>query len=124
MTSCKKIYYIEDDGNLSELMKTQLEKLGYEVCGSAQTAPAGIAGIQKCNPDLVLVDIELQGKPDGLAIGNYLISKTDIPFIYVTAHDENQMLAQARQTIPDGFLLKPFDMRQLKVAIEMANRVD
>jgi CheY-like chemotaxis protein len=124
MTSCKKIFYIEDDRSLSELMKTQLEKLGYEVCGFANTAPAAIAGIQKCNPDMVLVDIELQGKPEGLAIGNYLISKTDIPFIYVTAHDEKQMLAQARQTIPDGFLLKPFDMRQLKVAIEMANRLD
>jgi DNA-binding response OmpR family regulator len=124
MAPYKNIFFVEDDGNVAHLLKKQLDVLGYTVCGCANNAQTAIAGIQKSNPDLVLVDIELQGKPEGFAIGDYLISKTDIPFIYVTGHDDNKVLAQARQTIPDGFLLKPYDMRQLKVAIEMAHRVD
>lgn len=124
MTPSRNIFCVEDDGNLADLLKTQLNVMGYNACGFADNAQAAIAGIEKSNPDLVLVDIELRGKQEGFEIGNYLNSKTDIPFIYVTGHDDKKILAQARQTIPDGFLLKPFDMRQLKVAIEMANRID
>jgi CheY-like chemotaxis protein len=122
MAPYRKIFCVEDDGNVAHLLKKQLDVLGYNVCGVANNAQTAIAGIEKYHPDLVLVDIELQGKQEGLAIGDYLISKTDIPFIYVTGHDDNLVLRQARQTIPDGFLLKPYDMRQLKVAIEMAHR--
>jgi CheY-like chemotaxis protein len=124
MAPYKNIFCVEDDGNVAHLLKSQLNVLGYSVCGHADNAATAIAGIRKSNPDLVLVDIELQGRLEGFAIGDYLISKTDIPFIYVTGHDEKKMLDQARQTIPDGFLLKPYDLRQLKVAIEMAHRVD
>lgn len=100
----KNIFCVEDDANVAHLLKNQLDVLGYHVCGFANNAQTAIAGIQKSNPDLVAVDIELQGRPEGFAIGDYLISKTDIPFIYVTGHDEKKTLEQARQTIPDGFL--------------------
>jgi DNA-binding response OmpR family regulator len=117
-----KIFCVEDDTGLMELLKIQLEELGFCFCGSSDNAQGAIAGIQKNNPNLVLVDIELHGKFDGLIIGDYLVSKTDIPFIYLTGHDDDPVLKAAKKTIPDGFLLKPFDIKQLRAAIQMSDR--
>ncbi len=117
-----KIFYIEDDPQLADLLDIRLKKLGYSVCGHADNAGTAMAAIQTSRPDLALLDIELQGRYDGLAIGDYLLANTDIPFVYMTGHDDMKVLEQARKTVPDGFLLKPFDDRQLRVAIEMALR--
>ena len=122
MTSPLKIFYLEDDKQLSELLDLRLKKLGYHVCGHVDNASMAVDAIKTSKPDLALLDIELQGKFDGLAIGDYLLSNTDIPFVYMTGHDDEPILEQARRTVPDGFLLKPFDDRQLRVAVEMAIR--
>jgi CheY-like chemotaxis protein len=122
MTHPLKIYYIEDDEQLGTLLENQLIELGHHVCGHADNAYDAMSGIKTDKPDLALVDIELHGRMEGLMIGDYLVSNTDIPFIYMTGHDEGTILEQARRTIPDGYLLKPFDHRQLKVAVEMALR--
>jgi CheY-like chemotaxis protein len=122
MTRPLKIYYIEDDEHLATLLDTQLKELGHLICGHADNAYDAMAGIKTGKPDLALVDIELHGRLEGLAIGDYLVSNTDIPFIYMSGHDERTILEQARRTIPDGYLLKPFDDRQLRVAVEMALR--
>jgi len=124
MKQHKKVFCVEDNQQVAGLLKNQLEALGYLVCGIADNAPDAVAGIGKSQPDIALIDIELHGKFEGLDIGDFLVSKTDIPFIYLTAHDEPKILEKARKTIPDGFLLKPFDHRQLHVAIEMAHRID
>ncbi|WP_321505587.1 response regulator [uncultured Methanoregula sp.] len=113
---------MEDDTILSELEKILLEKLGYHVCGHADNARDAITGIQKKNPDLVLLDIELHENYEGILVGDFLNSKTNIPFIYVSGHDDKLTIEKARKTVPDGFLLKPFNDSQLRVAIEMAVR--
>jgi len=117
-----KIYYMEDDRELAELLDLRLKQLGYEVCGKADCIDKAIKDIPECKPDLALLDIELNGKFEGLAVGDYLLSNTEIPFVYMTGHDDDAILEQARRTVPDGFLLKPFDDRQLRVAVEMALR--
>ncbi len=117
-----KIFCVEDTAELMELLKIQLKDLGFCVCGCSDNAQGAIAGIQKSKPNLVLIDIELNGKFDGVIIGDYLVSKTDIPFIYITGHDDDAVLKSARKTVPDGFLLKPFDAKQLRAAITMADR--
>jgi CheY-like chemotaxis protein len=117
-----KIFYMEDDNQLAELLDIRLRKLGYAVCGHADNAGSAVAAIQTSNPDIALLDIEMRGRNEGLAIGDYLLNNTDIPFVYMTSHDELTVLEQARRTVPDGFLLKPFDDRQLRVAVEMALR--
>jgi len=119
-----KVFCVEDDHNVAKVLEQQLEYLGYKVCGIAKNAPAALEGIGKSNPDFALVDIELEGNLGGLDVGNFLITETDIPFVYMTAHEEQEVLDKARQTLPDGFLLKPFDTRQLRVAMVMAQRVD
>jgi DNA-binding NarL/FixJ family response regulator len=79
-----------------------------------------VAGIGKSRPDIVLVDIGLNGKPEGLEIGSFLGSRTDIPFIYVSGQDNPEILENARKTLPDGYLMKPFDRTDLKQALETA----
>ena len=117
-----RIFCVEDDSESFDLMVIQLNRMGHAVCGRAGDASDAIAGISKTNPDLVLLDIELQGTLEGLVVGEHLIAKTDVPFVYLTGHDDEQILEQAKATVPDGFLLKPFNEHQLRVAIEMAMR--
>jgi CheY-like chemotaxis protein len=117
-----RIFYVEDDPTFSDLVTNKLEKLGYNVCGHAENAKDAIEGIGKSAPDLVLLDIELHGTYDGITVGDFLVSKTDIPFVYTSGHDDEVILARARKTVPDGFLVKPFGGNQLRVAIEMAAR--
>ena len=66
------------------------------------------------------MDIGLNGKPEGLEIGSFLGAETDIPFIYVSGQDNPEILENARKTVPSGYLMKPFDRTDLKMALEMA----
>jgi CheY-like chemotaxis protein len=120
----KKVFCVEDNKQVASLIQKNLESLGFQPCGTADSAATAITAITNTRPDMVLIDIELYGKLEGLAIGEYLSEKTDIPFIYLSGHDDQKILDSARRTIPDGFLLKPFDSRQLRVALDMARRVD
>jgi len=117
-----KVFLLEDDRQMIELLNLRLKELGYHVCGHADSAESAVNCIKECKPDIALIDIELQGQNNGLAVGDYLLNQTDIPFVYMTGHDEAQVLEMARRTVPDGYLLKPFDDRQLRVAVEMAMR--
>ena len=122
MDPVRRIYCVEDDLQVARILEKQLEYLGYQVCGMADNGPDAVKGISESSPDIALIDIELHGKFEGLDVGNFLITRTDIPFVYITAHDDRETMERARQTLPDGYLLKPFDTRQLMVAIEMAKR--
>ena len=115
MTPPLKIFYVEDNKQLSDLVIKDLKKLGYVVCGYTDNAPDAITGIQKSKPDLVIIDIELHGTYEGLSIGDFLVKNTDTPFIYTSGHMNESILEKARNTIPDGYLLKPFSNNQLQV---------
>ena len=118
----QRVFCVEDDSDFFDLMVIQLSRMGHAVCGRAGNVPEAISGIGKTTPDVVLLDIELQGTLGGIDVGEYLINETDIPFVYISGHDDEKILDRARTTVPDGFLLKPFDEHQLRVAIEMASR--
>jgi CheY-like chemotaxis protein len=119
----KRIFCVEDNKDIAYILRIQLENLGYQLCGIADNARDAVAGIGKSNPDIVLVDIELHGKPEGLEIGKFLGSETDIPFIYLSGHDDPKILENARKTIPTGYLMKPFGDQELKVALEMVQMI-
>jgi CheY-like chemotaxis protein len=119
-TRVKKVFCVEDNEEIALLLQYQLEKLGYILCGVADNTPDAMAGIGESKPDIVLVDIGLNGKPEGLEIGNFLVSETDIPFIYVSGQDNPEILENARKTFPGGYLMKPFGRHELKVALDMA----
>jgi len=119
-TKPQKIFVVEDNRELSEVLEIMLKNLRYRVCGRAENLRDAVEGIRKNTPDLVLVDIRLNNTSEGLDIGSFLGEHTGIPFVYVTAYDDRDTLDRARMTGPAGYILKPFDERQLMVALEMA----
>ena len=118
--STPKIYLIEDDDVIAKTTQWRLERLGYELCGKSATGEEAIADIEKNLPDLILIDISLSGSMDGIEVGHTVKKRFNIPFLYLTAHEDADTIARAKATTPSGYIIKPFDDRNLKVAIEMA----
>lgn len=113
----KKILIVEDEGIVAVQTKLTLMSLGYDVLPIAISGNSAIdlAG-QHC-PDLVLMDIKLRGKLDGVDAAMRIISQMNIPVIFVTAHSDEHTLARARATNPIGILNKPVEEYQLREAL-------
>ena len=117
-----RIFFVEDDPVLAKVLSWRLDKLGFAVCGSSADGTEAVGLIMEKKPDLVLLDIELGGHIDGIDVGKILCTKTEIPFIYLTSHTESRYLARAKETVPEGYIVKPFSAEQLRISIEMALR--
>ena len=114
-----RILVVEDEAIVSLLVKESLENLGYSVCGICASGEAALKAIESAPPDLVLMDIKLQGKLDGIETANQIL-KLDIPVIYMTAHAEESTIERAKESEPYGYLLKPVALKELQIAVEMA----
>ncbi|MBF0528552.1 MAG: response regulator, partial [Deltaproteobacteria bacterium] len=101
-------------------LESQLKRLGYTIRGMATSAEAALDLIDQEQPDLILMDIVLGGKMDGIEAATIIKDKWGIPVVFLTAYAEQTKLEQAKLTLPFGYLLKPFKPRDLKVTIEMA----
>lgn len=115
-----KIGIVEDEIIIADDMLSLLQSLGYQVpepCGNYDEA---IAMMQNEQPDLVILDINLGGKKDGIDVGKYIRNNLNIPFIYLTANSDKATIERARETHPDAYLVKPFDKADLYSAIEIA----
>ena len=117
-----RILVVEDEIVVSEDLQQRLRALGFEVVGAADTAAGAIALATAERPDLALMDVMLHGRPEGIEAAEYLRSQLNIPVIYLTAHSDRATLQKARLTDPSGYIVKPFDDAQLRVAIELAPR--
>ena len=115
-----KILIVEDEGLVALKTKKDLERIGYDVVNIFASGEETLEGIEALTPDLILMDIKLQGKIDGIDAANEISKKNDIPVIYLTAHSEEDTLRRAKTTKPYGFLLKPIDEKELHIAVEIA----
>ncbi len=115
-----KILICEDESILALELEGRLTKMGYYVVGSVDSGEESIKSAEKSKPDLVLMDIHLAGKMDGIEAAGEIRSRFDIPVLYLTAYSDNETLLRARITEPFGYLLKPYQERELHAAIEMA----
>lgn len=118
--SSTKVLIIEDDDVTALNLKMSLEKQGYEVIALAETSTSSRNKIKVYNPDIVLIDITLEGNDDGIEIARFIRDKMPRPFIFLTAHSESSMLVKAKQTEPYGYIVKPFDPINLHTMIQMA----
>lgn len=116
----KKVFLIEDDDIIAKTTQWRLEKLGYEVCGIVSNGPDFFKKIPQVKPDIILIDINLKGPMDGIKIGSIVREQYHVPFIYLTVLSDDSILSRAKATKPDGYLTKPFQDKDLRVAIEMA----
>lgn len=115
-----KVLVVEDEDVLARTLCASLERLGYEPTGAVDTGAAALASIEQRRPDVVLMDVGLPGPADGIATAEQIRRRHDIPVVYVTAYADDATLQRAKTTDPFGYLIKPFDERQLQVALEMA----
>ncbi len=116
----KRILIVEDEAVVAMEIQSTLESLGYIVIGAVNSGEkaAHIATVDK--PDIILMDIQLKGELDGIEAASQIRLDSDIPVIFLTAYAEEDRLQRAKLTLPFGYLLKPVQDRDLKVAIEMA----
>ncbi|GAA4433690.1 hypothetical protein GCM10023188_23580 [Pontibacter saemangeumensis] len=114
-----KILISEDEVIIAEDIAATLEDLGYETC-AIDSGEDTIDMIRETQPDLVLLDINLRGEADGVDIGSRIKEEFNIPFIYLTAYADRATIDRAKKTEPDAFLVKPFDEKSLRSAIEIA----
>ncbi|MBF0320132.1 MAG: response regulator [Nitrospirae bacterium] len=115
-----KILIVEDEIIIAKDIEKCLMDLGYMVTGAVPTAKEAFMKIEQRCPDLVLMDIMLQDGIDGVEAASQIRKNYDIPVIYLTAYADEKMLERAKITEPFGYLLKPFEDKELHINIEMA----
>jgi PAS domain S-box-containing protein len=114
------ILVVEDDRIVARDIQQCLTKFGYSVAGVTAQGAEAVRLALDLRPDLVLMDIRLEGPLDGVEAAEQIRSRCHIPVVYLTAYADEETLRRARVTEPFGYLLKPFEDRELRTVIEMA----
>jgi PAS domain S-box-containing protein len=118
--SDERILIVEDEVVVAEDIKQTLEKTGYRVVDIVGRGEEAVEMARRYTPDLVLMDIVLKGKMDGIEAADTIKSELNVPVVYLTAYIDEEKLERAKVTESFGYILKPFDNRELHGNIEMA----
>ena len=115
-----QILVVEDEAVVAMDIQSKLEDLGYSVIALIRTGEEAVQTACEMRPDLILMDISLQGDMDGIAAAACIQACNPTPLVYMTSHGDKDTLHRARMTEPLGYVIKPFDERDLRAAIEVA----
>jgi len=115
-----RILIVEDEHIVAMGIKRMLKSLGYTVTGVASSGEDAISKAESTFPDIVLMDIMLKGDMDGVEATREIKERLDIPVVYLTAYSDNNILERAKITEPFGYIIKPFDEKDLYSSIEVA----
>lgn len=118
--SAIRILVVEDESIIAEDLKDSLVNLGYTVPSIESTGEKAIKKTEEIKPDLVLMDIVLHGKMDGIEAAKEIRSRFDIPVVYLSSYSDDEILERAKITEPYGYIIKPFNERELHINIEIA----
>ncbi|MBN1222255.1 MAG: HD domain-containing protein [Candidatus Aminicenantes bacterium] len=111
---------VEDESIVARDIRNMLLGMGYDVTEVTANAEGAVKAIQTQRPHLVLMDIMLPGETSGIEVADLIYSKHNIPVVYLTAYADESTLQRAKESKPFGYLLKPFEERELKSTIEIA----
>lgn len=114
------ILIVEDNNIVMLELRSRLEETGYNVVGYAPSGFEAVKKAEEFHPDLIMMDIRLKGEMDGIDAAARIKNELDIPVIYLTAHTDDDTLQRAKFTEPYGYVIKPFEERELFSTIEMA----
>jgi PAS domain S-box-containing protein len=114
------VFIVEDESIVASDIRDALQHLGYEVTGMAKSGETALEKIGEARPDIILMDIHLAGTLDGIETAATIRKAHAIPVVYLTANSDTPILERAKATEPYGYILKPFDERDLKSTIEIA----
>ncbi|RKQ50473.1 response regulator receiver domain-containing protein [Roseivirga pacifica] len=116
----KRILIVEDEGAIAENLCEQLALFGYSSCATAKSYQVAINQIHDFNPDLIILDIDLEGQLTGIDVARYINKNHARPFIYHSGNLEPEIYESALQTAPFAYLTKPALFTQLHQTIEKA----
>lgn len=114
------VLVVEDEIIVAESIQRKLNKMGYAIAGICTNDRETLEAIDKKKPNLVLMDIKLEGDIDGISIAEKIRERYDLPIVYLTAYADDKTLQRAKLTTPYGYVLKPFTDRELRSNIEIA----
>lgn len=115
-----KIGVVEDELVIGRTILNTLNELGYDHCGPAINYTEALEMLDNEKPDLLLLDIQLSGKKDGIEIAKKLNELYQIPFIFLTANSDADTIDRAKKVKPHAYIVKPFNKEELYAAIEIA----
>jgi PAS domain S-box-containing protein len=115
-----KILIVEDEKIIAKYLQNTLKGLGYDISAIVSSGEEAIKKAEEIKPDLVLMDIVLKGDMDGIEAAEKIGLLFDIPVVYLTAYPDEKLFQRAKITDPFGYILKPVEKRDLKIAIEIA----
>jgi DNA-binding LytR/AlgR family response regulator len=118
--SVLKIGIVEDELVIARTILNTLDELGYSHCGPAISYTEAIELLERDKPDLLLLDIQLSGKKDGIDVAEKLNELHPIPFIFLTANSDGETIDRAKKVRPHAYIVKPFTKEELFAAVEIA----
>ena len=111
---------VEDDPHVATVLEARLQSFGYTVCNIARSGPSAVRSTVEHKPDLVLMDILLEGDMNGIEAAELIHNQVDVPIIFVTCLSDQSMLDKAIRANAYGYILKPYDNAELRFTIEIA----
>jgi len=115
-----KIGIVEDEIVIARTIESSLDELGYEYCGPASSYGEALELLETEKPDLLLLDINLAGKKDGIDVAEKINLLYQLPFIFLTANSDLATIDRAKKVKPHAYIVKPFSKEELFAAIEIA----
>jgi len=115
-----KILIVEDERVLAADLEDRLLGMSYAVCGRASSGEQALAIVERERPDLVIMDIRLEGGMDGIEASGLIKERFNVPVVFLTAFSDERIIERAKVTEPFGFLIKPFQTMELSSTIEIA----
>ena len=112
------ILIVEDENIIAMDIRFMLENLGYKISGVVSSGEDSIKKASNMLPDLILMDIKLKGKIDGVSAANQIYESLRIPVVYLTAYSDNTIMDRVKKTMHFGFISKPFEEKELQNIIE------
>lgn len=112
------IFIVEDEAIAAASLALDLERHNYRVVGIADSGIGALEKIEKTKPDLILMDIMIKGDIDGIAVSEKILANYKIPIVYITSFSDKTTLKRARQTQPQAYIVKPYNVVDLKATID------
>ena len=116
----RRLLVVEDEALVAEDIAAHLRSLGHEVVGLIDNGEEAVRQAFALTPDLVLMDVQLNGSMDGTEAANQIRMSSGVPVIFLTGHSDPAVIKRAKESEPYGFILKPFTERELMIQVEMA----
>src|SRR3954465_5336936 len=116
----RRILIVEDQRLIAADLESTLKKLGYLVVGNVASGDEAISTSDQVRPELVLMDVRLRGPMDGIQAAQIIRDRFNLPVVYLTAYADEATILRAKKTTPFGYLVKPFNERELRATIEVA----